>query len=429
MKAPFRILLSIWLLSNCNAIATAKTTTVYGNDTTYAGALLELYSWNDGWGYTQTILDTCTVQPNGDFRFEFDLTETRKAHIPLGTYMGSLFLEPGHTYSINLPAYSLPSAADLINPYYEPQELLLSFNQLPTNDLNLQITQFEDVFDHQWLQLLNKQPIAPQDIEQAMAHIDSLCPIGEHPFMEQYRQYRYALMVNLHASSAPDLSIRTYFLEQPVLYHQPAYWEAFEAIFPHFDHLSGLHNNQALFELALMQKVEQGDLPVGKLQHIKTPQNAKIAHFIEKKKQLLQVGYHVPIDTLTNLHGETIVWSDYNFPQAYVIFGNTTLRETLADIDYVAKSYNKYKNKCLFLLIFTDSSNDAIKQACQALKRYPFVCSTTDNPNLIKAFQQTHVPAYYLLDVNSNLAKVPAPEPKNFAPWKNTFLTVSHRST
>jgi hypothetical protein len=26
-----------------------------------------------------------------------------------------------------------------------------------------------------------------------------------------------------------------------------------------------------------------------------------------------------------------------------------------------------------------------------------------------------------LLDANSNLAQVPAPEPKNFVPWKSTF--------
>jgi hypothetical protein len=392
-----------------------KNTIVYGQDSTYAGSLLELYSWDDGWGYTKTVLDTCTVQADGTYRFEFELTETRKAHIPLGKYMGSLFVEPGKTYSINLPEYALPKTSDLLNPYYEPQELLLSFNNLPINDLNQQIALFEDAFDAQWAQLLTEH-ITPQRIEQAMHRIDSICPPAGIPFMEQYRQYRYALMVNLHTSSAPDLSIRTYFLKQPVYYMQPAYWEAFEAIFPHFDHLSGLHSNTPLFELAMMQKVEQGDLPVSKLRHIQTPQNAKIAHFIEKKKQILQVGYHVEIDTLVNIHGETILWDDYQFPQAYVIFGHTNLRETLADIDYVAKMYNKYKNKCLFLLIFTDDNNQTIQQACKALKRYPFAFSTADNPNLVKSFKQTHTPAYYLLDANSNLAQVPAPEPKNFVP-------------
>jgi hypothetical protein len=88
----------------------------------------------------------------------------------------------------------------------------------------------------------------------------------------------------------------------------------------------------------------------------------------------------------------------------------------LADIDYVAKMYQKYKDKCLFLLIFTDQTNQSIIQACRALKKYPFIVSTADNPTLVQSFKQTHVPAYYLLDTHSNLARVPAPEPKNFVP-------------
>lgn len=411
MKKLFTI--AITLL--CSPFIWAANTIVQGNDSTYAGALLELYSWDDGWGYSKTILDTCTVQADGSFLFQFDLTETRKAQINLGTHTGSLFVEPGKQYSINLPAYSLPSTANLLNPYYQPQELLLSFNNLPYNDLNQCITRFEDAFDAQWIKLL-KEPITPQRIEEAMLHIDSICPLDTSLFLQQYRNFRYALMVNLHTSSAPDLSIKTYFLPSPVLYHQPAYWEAFEAIMPHFQHISGLHSNQPLFELALMQKVEQGDLPVSRLRHIETPKNAEIAHFIEQKKQTVKVGYHVEIDTLVNIHGETLVWSDYNFPQAYVIFGHTTMRETLADIDYVAKMYQKYKDKCLFLLIFTDQTNQSIIQACRALKKYPFIVSTADNPTLVQSFKQTHVPAYYLLDTHSNLARVPAPEPKNFVP-------------
>lgn len=406
------LIIPLWF---CSCFASAKNTIVQGKDSTYAGALLELYSWDDGWGYSKTLLDSCTVQADGTFIFQFDLTETRKAQIDLGTHTGSLFVEPGKHYSINLPAYSLPSTANLLNPYYQPQELLLSFNNLPYNDLNQRITRFEDAFDAQWIALLN-EPITPQRIEKAMQHIDSICPPDTSVFMQQYRNFRYALMVNLHTSSAPDLSIKTYFLHSPVLYHQPAYWEAFEAIFPHFQHISGLHTNIPLFELALMQKVEQGDLPVSRLRHIETPTNAQIAHFIEKKKQVLQAGYHVEIDTLVNIHGETIIWSDYNFPQAYVIFGHTTLRETLADIDYVAKMHPKYKNKCLFLLIFTDQTNQSIIQACRALKKYPFIVSTADNPTIVNAFKQQHVPAYYLLDTNSNLVRVPAPEPKNFTP-------------
>lgn len=393
----------------------ASTTTVQGQDKSYAGKLLCLYTWDDGWKYTKTMLDTCLVANDGSFTFQFNIKETRKAQIALGKYEGCLFVEPGKTYSINLPFYEQPSKNDLLNPYFQPQELLLSLNHIPKDDINNLIVQFEDTFDEQWMKLLSED-ITPQRIEQAMAHIDSICPPTHNVFMEQYRNYRYALMVNLHASSAPTLSIRTYFLNQPVLYHQPAYWEAFEAIFPHFDRLSGIYSNTALFELAIMQKVETDDLPINKLQYIKTPKNKEIAHFIEKKKHTLQKGYPIQLGQLINLKGDTIVSDNLSFPKAYVIFTNTQLNECEGIITYANKMNKKYKDKCMFLVIFTDENEKSIKKILKKNIDPFFFFSSKKNPHLAQQFNITHVPAYFVLDAASTLLQVPAPEPQNFEP-------------
>ncbi len=399
----------------CSTLLHAATTLVQGQDSTYAGKQLYLYTWNDGWEYTKTIFDSCTVAPNGEFQFQFDLEETRKAQVTLGKYEGCIFVEPGKTYSINLPSYEEPSKADLLNPYYQPQELLLSFNNLPKDDINQLITLFEDAFDKQWMQLLQAN-ITPQRIEQAMMVIDSICPITENHFFEQFRMYRYALMVNLHAASAPDLSIRTYFLNNPVLYHQPAYWEAFEAIFPHFDHLAGLYNNTELFELALMQKVEAGDLPLAKLKNITTPRNKEIAHFIEKNKGIMQKGHTLQLGTLVNLLGDSIVMNELNFQKVYLIFTNTQLNECEALISYADKMNQKFKEKCLFLVIFTDETEQPIKRICKKTRNKAWFFAAHKNSHLTQQLNLTHVPAYYLLDSNCKLLQAPAPEPQNFEP-------------
>lgn len=392
----------------------AATTTVKGQERAYAGKSLCLYTWDDGWGFTKTILDSCIIAEDGQFQFQFNIEETRKAQVTWGKYEGCLFVEPGKTYSINLPEYEQPSKADLLNPYYQPQELLLSFNSLPKDDINQQIIAFEDAFDRQWMQLISAD-ITPQRIEQAIANIDSLCPPTKNTFMEQYRNYRYALMVNLHASSAPDLSIRTYFLDQPVLYHQPAYWEAFEAIFPHFEHLTGLHSNLALFELAVMQKIESGDLSTENLKHITLPKNKEIAHFIEQKRATLQKGHPIDLGQLINLKGDTIVSSDLHFPKAYILFTNTQLNECEGHVTYADKMSKKYRNKCLFLVIFTDVNEKNIERVCKNSDQ-TFFFSSNKNPHLKKQFNIGHVPAYFVLDGNSKLMQVPAPEPQNFEP-------------
>ncbi len=394
----------------------AATTTVKGQDSTYIGTTLYLQTWDDGWQYTKTVLDSCTVGKDGRFCFSFDLKTTRKAYIPLGHYTGSLFVEPGKSYEIALPVNTPISATEAVNPYFRAEEWLVSFTNLPNNDINRQIIDFEDAFDLYWELLLKEATITPQHIEQAIAALDSIFPPSDHEFVEQYKTYRYALMVNLYAAGAPDLSISNYFLQQPVLYHQPAYWEAFEAIFPHFDHISGLYDNTPLFELAVMQKVESNDLPISKLNHIKTPENKKIADAIRIKKLSQKAGHYIAIDTLTNIEGETIVWDELHFPKAYVIFTHSQLNECRADIEFVEKMSRKYPDKCLFLLIFTDESIASIQQACTALPYKGFVFSLQQNPVLSTLFYQTYAPAYYLLDSESHLIQVPAPEPKNFVP-------------
>lgn len=402
----------------CTAVnaSFAATTTVKGTDNTYIGTTLYLQTWDDGWQATHTLLDSCTVDANGNFQFTFELTETRKAHIPLGHYTGSLFLEPGKTYEIALPINTPISAKEAINPYFQAEELLVSFTNLSSTDINRQIIDFEDAFDRYWEQLLQEPIVTPQLIEQAIASLDSIFPASDHAFWEQYKTYRYALMVNLYAAGAPDLSISNYFLQNPVLYHQPAYWEAFDAIFPHFDRISGLYSNQPLFELAIMQKVESNDLPLSKLDYIQTTENKKIADAIRLKKLSQKVGHHIAIDSLTNINGETIHWNELQFPKAYFLFTNSQLNECRADVAFVEKMSKKYPNKCLFLLIFTDESTASIEQACHGLKNNYFVCSLQQNPMLRTLFYQTYAPAYYLLDSESRLMQVPAPEPKNFVP-------------
>ena len=130
------------------------TTIIQGQDSSYIGKKLSLYTWNDGWEYTKTILDTCTVAPNGQFTFEFTINETRKAQLTLGKYEGCIFVEPNKRYSVNLPVYETPTPADQLNPFYKPQELLLSLNQLPQDDINHQIA---PQFLHRYRHLLVTQ--------------------------------------------------------------------------------------------------------------------------------------------------------------------------------------------------------------------------------------------------------------------------------
>jgi hypothetical protein len=165
-----------------------------------------------------------------------------------------------------------------------------------------------------------------------------------------------------------------------------------------------------------MQKVESGDLPISRLSYISTPENQKIAHFIEQNKKSLQKGHPIHLGTLVNIQGDSIDSNDLNFPKAYIAFTNTRLNECEAIIAYADKMNKKFQHRCLFLVIFTDESERAIQKACKGIRNKTWYFAATKNQHLLQQFNNTHVPAYYLLDANSKLMQVPAPEPQNFEP-------------
>ena len=137
----------------------------------YVGKKLVLSTSNDGWGATKEILDTCTVAEDGSFSLQVKNSETIQAQLDLGYYTGIIYVEKGKNYSINLPERKDVSAREKSNPYFKPQTLLLSFNNLSQDDINIKIADFEDCFDSIWVDI-NKNIVTPERIDSAMNILD-----------------------------------------------------------------------------------------------------------------------------------------------------------------------------------------------------------------------------------------------------------------
>ena len=127
------------------------------------------------------------------------------------------------------------------------------------------------------------------------------------------------------------------------------------------------------------------------------------------------MGYKPILGELTNLNGVKFPWDELYYNKVYIIVANSSLRESLSDIQYFKKMQEKYAEKCLFLLIFADEDKSiSLKQVGNINK--DFVFSVVDNPQLITQLQIKTAPMYILLDHTGKIIKYPADEPKHFVP-------------
>lgn len=377
----------------------------------YVGKTLVLSTEHDGWGATTEILDSCQVKEDGSFILQANVEKTIQAQLNLGRYKGIIYIEKDKDYSINLPLRKDVSGKDKLNPYFKPQTLLLSFNNLPADDLNRKIADFEDTFDSVWVDI-NKNVVTTEEIDSAMNYLDERYPTNDS-FFSEYKHYRYALLVNLYSLQAPNLSIKNFFLPYKVKYDQPAFWEAFEVVFTGFNMSDYLKENKELYELSLLHQVLLNNLPKNYMDSIKTENVTKIVDALRKDE--VTVGHKPLLGELTNLNGVKFPWSELYYNKVYIIVANSSLRQSQSDIQYFKKMQEKYAEKCLFLLIFADEDKSACLRQLGNFNK-DFVFSVVDNPQLVKQLQIKNAPLYIILDNDGKIVKYPAEEPKYFVP-------------
>ena len=377
----------------------------------YTGKTLVLSTQHDGWGATKEVLDSCKVAEDGSFTLNANTEQTIQAELNLGYYTGIIYIAKGQNYSINLPVRREISRKDKLNPYFKPQTILLSFNDLPAGDINRKITDFEDSFDSVWVNL-TQNIVTTEKIDEAMTTLDEKYPSTDK-FFSEYKHYRYALLVNLYSPQAPKLAIKNFFLPYKVKYDQPAFWEAFEAIFTGFNMSSYLKENEELYELSLLHQVLLDNLPRNYMDSVKTDNVKLIADALRKDE--ITVGYKPQFGNLTNLNGVTFPWSELYYNKVYIIVANSSLRESLSDIQYFKKMQEKYAEKCLFLLIFADEDKSQSQKQVEKINK-DFVFSVVDNPQLKEQLQIKTAPMYISLDKDGKILKYPAEEPKYFVP-------------
>ena len=133
------VILFLFLVSTLSA----SKTVIKGKTEMFKGKELVLYTYSDYISTKKTQIGFTTINNNGVYSFEFDLTKTGKVFLKIEDKSASFYVKPGEVYNINI---SYNKALNKTRVYDKQLSLLFNF-PVPT-ELNQQIKNFNEKFDH-----------------------------------------------------------------------------------------------------------------------------------------------------------------------------------------------------------------------------------------------------------------------------------------
>ena len=226
----------LWLL--------CTTLTVWGGDSdstriishpnpAYAGKQLELSARSNPFlEKTQWKLKT-RCDAAGSFSISLKLENATLIYISGENFLASIYLEPGKSYRVRLPAFRTYTLSERLSPYYSPPEYrLVDLDQ--KEDINLRLKQFESSYldCNDQVVGMRRQGISSR----ADSLIDELkkeFPPGEHAWFEAFKRYRYGMLA-LNSGERRLEYISLNYLGKEVEEKHPAYMDLFSTMFKDF---------------------------------------------------------------------------------------------------------------------------------------------------------------------------------------------------
>jgi peroxiredoxin len=427
---------------------------ISGNALSYAGTRLDFMCTGD-WitGYEQELA-TCWVNDSGNFNVTIKLNTTRQILMHLGAYLGYFFVEPGKTYQLILPERLEKTPEEILNPYFQPEEIHLGLANFDQNDLNMLVVMFQDAYVPFYEKHVNNS-FTRTDIQKLETDIQNM----EKPFQNQkgeyfrnYRRYRYGMLKLLANQQKVQSLSDEYFNNQPVLYNNPAYADLFNQVFNKYlifysrteegkqifvdinqkgsykallTTLSKNTNfsNDTLKELVILKQVHDefygnqfsrnGLLKILDSLVVSTQiaVHRQIGMVIKQKITRLLPGFEPPAFELLDTDGKLVKLEDFRGRYVYLNFCTCQSYTCLNEFNSIASLYTRFKEKLTILTIATDPMEEVLRQFLLKNK-YDWKFLLYDRqPGVLKAYDIRAYPTYFLIGPDGKLIFSPAPSP------------------
>tara|TARA_R110001583_G_scaffold15005_7_gene62247 strand:- start:1195 stop:2604 length:1410 start_codon:yes stop_codon:yes gene_type:complete len=228
-----RSLLILLILTLSLQASFAKKVKLFGQHAAYANTHIQVLCYDDAFSKTEKLLAIMQLDKQGQFSVEFEIDETQMIFLPLGVFRGYFFVEADKDYQLSLPPKRDLSPAQKIDPFFEPQDILLGFRNADKNGLNNLIRKFDNQFDN----FIN------QNFEQVYNQRSSSVGVGfakqmtteyaqvKNSYFQVYLKYRLGFLDYLSRPEAYMSLENKYFSKQTLQLNNTAYTTLFNKIY------------------------------------------------------------------------------------------------------------------------------------------------------------------------------------------------------
>ncbi|RUT79423.1 TlpA family protein disulfide reductase [Ancylomarina longa] len=445
-----RILIFLTVIfANIN-ISIAQNVKIIGSAPTYAGAHLTIMYHEDAFTFTPKKMLDFTVNDDGKFEIQLQLDNTKLVFIPLGIYKGFLYLEPEKEYELKFPPRKDLSPAQKLNPYFEPDELMLGVANAGSNELNMLIRKLDDSMDtfiNQKFGFIYRKKERSAGIA-FIQQLKSEYKSEKNVFFQDYLHYRIGFLEFLANPNAFNFIEEKYFNHKEIQLNNPAYLSLYKKQYGNF--LNGYFNQKEITALNRAMKTKPS-FPIISALMAKYPAYANmqfremiIATSIFDSYSRKFIGREKTLEILKDIKNSSMIEYNQNLCANYIAT-ITHLQKNYPAPDFSIGNYKlaNYKGKYLYLNFCNTQSFPCVQDFKEITKLkdrfgaqieflsiacdwdvthyYDFVSKNKyswpiiylgNQQQLIQKYNVKAFPTYILIDPKGNIVKAPAAGPK-----------------
>jgi len=427
----------------------AKKVKLFGQHAAYANTQIKVLCYDDAFSKTERQLAVMKLDKQGQFSVEFEIAETQMVFLPLGVFRGYFFAEPDKEYQLSLPPRRDLSPSQKIDPFFEPQDVLLGFRNADKNGLNSLIRKFDNQFDNfinQNFDGIYNQGSSSEGVGFAK-QMKSDYAQEKNPYFQVYLKYRLGFLDYL-ASPETYISLENkYFVKQALELNNSAYTTLFNKIYNNalgsvfhrrdkskfnkaldssdpYSNLNKLMQSYSVYQdkkfrdLLLAKAVFDGaenailtrSKAIGILQKIKqNSQDSRVSQLT--KNYLAKLSHLLKNTSVPDFKVGDIALEDYKGKYLYLNFCNTTNSVWENDIESLKKLHEAFGKDIEFLSIASDVDPVRFKNRLKQKEiTWSIVQADAGNP-ILEDYKIKVFPTYIIINPEGKIYQYPARGP------------------
>jgi thiol-disulfide isomerase/thioredoxin len=453
----------------------AQTTTIHCTAPSFAHQRAILYTISDYFSYRLQSLQVQTIGENGRCTFTIDPQQGYKAFIQIQDKRGYIYIDPGTTsYSVLFPN----ELEEDVVKRFNNNTVRMVFNQLPKDDLNTLIMEFNlrlDYFlygDSLKIQRLMMQNQAFRDSLTAFTKstFEYYKPVNNRYFND-YMKYSIASIALFSDREEPAknkyILFESFIKGQPILYHNDAYMnfimdfyknvlsdpnmverdrvtfainnlndikklhEALEGNYylrhPIFREFILLNGFKEAYHTTYFNRENMQAMLYDIAKKSSTEEHKKIAKNILHQQIRLLSGAKSPSFTLNNTRDQKVQIDSLKGKYIYINFWATWNAASVQDLMIIKMLEEKYGKYVEFISISLDEDVNDFKKFVAKRKDLTWhICHYEGDGSMLNDFDIRSVPLYVLIDDKGYLEQIPALAPSPSGTGKSIDETLHY---